>query len=155
MVDLQQEIKLRPITEEETEAEEAEHGHGRHEEGEKAERGHGPAAAEKHEHHHEAGEMDPHTWLDPRLAKIQARTLADTLIQMDPVRKEQYEKNLKEFHTDLDAVHDQLTTALAPLKGKSFFVFHPAYAYFGEAYGLKQVPVQLEGREPLRDNLRD
>jgi zinc transport system substrate-binding protein len=137
VVDLQQGITLRPMTEEASKVEEAEHRHG-----------HPPAVAEKHEHHHEAGEMDPHTWLDPRLVKIQARTLADTFIQIDPVRKEHYEKNLREFQTDLDSVHEQLAKALAPLKGKSFFVFHPAYAYFGEAYGLKQVPVQLEGREP-------
>jgi zinc transport system substrate-binding protein len=142
VVDLQQGIKLIPMTEEE--AEEAEHGH-KH--GEKREHGHG--TAEEHgRHHHEAGEMDRHTWLDPQLAKIQARTIADTLIRIDPTHKDQYEQNLKDFQTDLDTVHEQLVKALAPVKGKSFFVFHPAYGYFGNAYGLKQVAVQLEGREP-------
>jgi len=138
VVDLQQGIKLRPMTEEEAEAEEAGHGH-KH------------AKEEKHSHH--ADEMDPHTWLDPRLAKIQARTIADTLIRIDPGRQAQYEGNLKTFQADLDAVHEQLTKVLAPIKGKSFFVFHPAWGYFGDAYGLKQVPVQIGGKEPTARQL--
>ena len=69
VVDLQKGIKLRAMTEEETEAEEAEHGHGE---------------AEEHGHDHEAGEMDQHTWLDPQLAKVQAKTIAGTLIRIDP-----------------------------------------------------------------------
>ena len=136
VVDLQQGIKLRAMTEEETEAEEAEHGHGKAE-----------------EHGHEAGDMDQHTWLDPQLAKIQAKTIADTLIRIDPSHKDQYEKNLKDFQADLDAIHEQLKKALAPVKGKSFFVFHPAYGYFGDAYGLKQVPVQIGGKEPTARQL--
>ena len=102
---------------------------------------------------HEAGEMDQHTWLDPQLAKIQAKTIADTLIRIDPSHKDQYEKNLKGFQADLDAIHEQLKKALAPVKGKSFFVFHPAYGYFGDAYGLKQVPVQIGGKEPTARQL--
>jgi len=132
VVDLQQGIKLRAVTEEE-------------------EKSHGDA--DKEEHSHEAGEMDRHTWLDPQLAKIQARTVAVTLIRIDPSHKAQYEKNLKDFQADLDAVHEQLTKALAPVKGKSFFVFHPAYGYFGDAYGLKQIAVQLGGKEPTARQL--
>ena len=100
-----------------------------------------------------AGDMDQHTWLDPQLAKIQARTIADTLIRIDPSHKDQYEKNLKDFQADLDAIHEQLKKALAPVKGKSFFVFHPAYGYFGDAYGLKQIPVQIGGKEPTARQL--
>jgi zinc transport system substrate-binding protein len=136
VVDLQQGIRLRAMTEEETEAEEAEHGHGKAE-----------------EHGHEAGDMDQHTWLDPQLARIQAKTIADTLIRIDPSHKDQYEKNLNGFQADLDAIHEQLKKALAPVKGKSFFVFHPAYGYFGDAYGLKQVPVQIGGKEPTARQL--
>lgn len=138
VVDLQQGIKLRAMTEEESEAEEAEHGHGE---------------AEEHGHDHEAGEMDQHTWLDAQLAKVQAKTIADTLIRIDPGHKDQYEKNLKAFQADLDAIHEQLKKALAPVKGKSFFAFHPAYGYFGDAYGLKQVPVQIGGKEPTARQL--
>jgi zinc transport system substrate-binding protein len=142
IVDLQQGIKVRTLTEEEAEAEEAEHEHG-----------HGHSHGEAEHDAHEAGEIDQHTWLDPQLAKIQAKTIADTLIRVDPVHKDQYEKNLKDFQADLDAIHEELTKALAPVKGKSFFVFHPAYGYFGNAYGLKQIPVQIGGKEPTARQL--
>lgn len=150
VVDLRKGIKLRAMTEEEAEAEEHEHEHGgkhaeKHEEG----HGHGKEA----EHSHEKGEMDQHTWLDPRNAKIQAQTIADALIRIDPSRRDQYEKNLKAFQADLDDLNAQLTKALAPVKGKSFFVFHPAYGYFADAYGLKQVPVEVEGKEPTAKQL--
>jgi zinc transport system substrate-binding protein len=144
VVDLQQGIRLRAMTEEEAAAEGAEHEHGH---------GHAHGEVEDHERRHEAGDLDQHTWLDPQLAKIQARTIADTLIRIDPGRKDQYEKNLQDFRKDLDAIHGQLTKALAPVKGKSFFVFHPAYGYFGDAYGLKQIPVQIGGKEPTARQL--
>ena len=80
----------------------------------------------------EAGAVDPHTWLDPRLAKIQAKTIADTLIQIDPDHGAIYEENLKKFQADLDKMDDKLRSSLAPVKGKSFFVFHPAFGYFGD-----------------------
>ncbi len=142
VVNLQQGIKLRSMTKEEAAAEEAEHEHE-----------HGHAKAEEPEHHNGPSEMDPHTWLNPKLAKIQARTIANTLVRIDPSHKAQYEKNLKKFQTDLDAVDEQLRKALAPVKGKSFFVFHPAFGYFGDEYGLKQVPVELEGKEPTGKQL--
>jgi zinc transport system substrate-binding protein len=142
VVDLQRGIKLRTMTEEEAAAEEAEQEHGHH---------HGEV--EEYEHHHKTGDLDQHTWLDPRLAKIQAQTIANTLIRIDPSHKDQYEKNFKDFQADLDAVHERLTKALAPVKGKAFFVLHPAYGYFGNAYGLKQVPVEVEGKEPTAKQL--
>jgi zinc transport system substrate-binding protein len=144
VVDLQQGIRLRTMTEEEAAAEGAEHEHGH---------GHAHGEVEDHERRHEASDLDQHTWLDPQLAKIQAHTIAETLIRIDPGRKDQYEKNLQDFRKDLDAIHGQLTKALAPVKGKSFFVFHPAYGYFGDAYGLKQIPVQIGGKEPTARQL--
>lgn len=137
VVDVQEGITLRDATEPEAAATRHTDKHGH-----------------KDKHFHEHGELDPHTWLHPQLAKIQAKTIADALIRLDPGHQEQYEKNLKAFHADLDLVHDQLSRALEPLNGKSFFVFHPAYGYFGDAYGLKQVAVQSEGKEPTAKQLK-
>ncbi|MDA8407780.1 MAG: zinc ABC transporter substrate-binding protein [Deltaproteobacteria bacterium] len=133
VVDLQQGIKMRTISDAE---EESDHD-----------------AGASHGHSHEAGAVDPHTWLDPRLAKIQARTIAATLIEIDPIHRAVYEENLKRFQSDLDKIDDQLRASLAPLKGKSFFVFHPAFGYLGDEYGLKQVAVEIEGKEPTARQL--
>jgi len=100
-----------------------------------------------------AGEPDPHTWLDPRLVKVQARTICDTLKSIDSAHAADFEKNLAAFNADLDAVDAKIRTALAPLKGRDFFVYHPAFAYFAAAYGLREVPVEIEGKEPSAKQL--
>lgn len=101
-----------------------------------------------HAHHHHEGGTDPHIWLSPRLVKVQARTIADALIEADPAGQKTYEQNLAAFVKDLDALDADLTEALAPVRGKTFMVFHPAWGYFADAYGLRQEPIEIEGKEP-------
>jgi zinc transport system substrate-binding protein len=103
---------------------------------------------DKHEGHHETDGTDPHIWLNPRLVKIQAQNIANTLIEIDPVGKTTYENNLAVFLEDLDALDAHLVETMAPVKGETFMVFHPAWGYFADAYGLEQEPVEIEGKEP-------
>jgi zinc transport system substrate-binding protein len=96
---------------------------------------------------------DPHIWLSPRLVKVQARTIAEALIEIDPAGKTGYEENLAAFLQDLDALDAKLAEALAPVKGKTLMVFHPAWGYFANAYGLEQEPIELEGKDPSGQQL--
>lgn len=107
----------------------------------------------KAEHKHDQEGTDPHIWLDPRLVKLQARTICQELIRIDPEHADQYRENTKAFEAELDKVDSRIAKALAPLKGREFFVFHPAYGYFGDAYGLRQVPVEIEGKSPSAKQL--
>ncbi|MDI9570980.1 MAG: zinc ABC transporter substrate-binding protein [Pseudomonadota bacterium] len=91
---------------------------------------------------------DPHIWLDPRLVKIQARNIHAALCRLDPAHRQEYGANLRAFQADLDRVDARIARALAPLKGKRMYVYHPAFGYFAAAYGLIQVPVEWGGREP-------
>jgi len=109
------------------------------------------AAPEGHDHeghHHDEGDADPHIWLDPIRVKIQAQTIADALIELDPAHEADFRSNLKSFHADLDAVDARLRAVLAPYRGRPFMVFHPAYGYFADAYGLRQLAVEREGKSP-------
>lgn len=107
-----------------------------------------PSREAIHEHDHEAGSADPHIWLDPRLAKAQARHICDALQRVDPANAETYRSNLRALSADLDALDARLRAALAPFKGERILVFHPAYGYFTDAYGLRQLPVEIEGKSP-------
>jgi len=109
-------------------------------------------SAHAHEHHDHA-DFDPHIWLSPRLVKIQARTIADTLARLDPSRAEQYRLNLAAFEADLDALDARVAEMLAPVRGRQMFVFHPAFGYFADEYGLEQVAVEVEGKEPSAKEL--
>ena len=94
------------------------------------------------------GLPDPHTWLNPRLAKIQARNICGALKELVPEHAAAFETNLSRLLHDLDALDAELTDALGPLAGESIYVFHPAFGYFTDAYGLRQVPIELGGMEP-------
>ena len=115
-----------------------------------------PHSHEEAAHNHEpdgesrisAANPDPHVWLDPKRVKIIAENICAELCRIDPVGREEYRGKLARFQQELDALDAKLSAALAPLKGREFFVFHPAYGYFGQSYGLKQVAVEIEGKEP-------
>jgi len=97
---------------------------------------------------HHGGSSDPHIWLNPNLVKIQATTICDELCRLDPQNAAEYRKNLKAFKTDLHEVDTRIAQMLAPLRGRKFYVFHPSFGYFADAYGLTQVAVEMEGKEP-------
>jgi len=88
---------------------------------------------------HHVGRDDPHIWLDPKLVKVQATTICEALCKMDSKNTTKYKKNLESFKDNLDEVDSIIARELASLKGRNFYVFHPSYGYFGDAYGLNQV----------------
>lgn len=91
---------------------------------------------------------DPHIWLDPSLVSIQAANICESLSRLLPEKRHVFEKNLASFQEDLSKVDRRIAKVLAPLKGSKFYVFHPAFGYFGDRYGLTQVAVEIEGKEP-------
>ena len=114
---------------------------------------HGHHGDEAEGHDHQPGEVDPHVWLNPRLVKTLARNTCDEFCRLDPSNREAYEGNLRSFEGDLDRVDRRIAAILAPLRGCEFYVFHPAFGYFADAYGLEQVAVEAGGREPTAKRL--
>ena len=101
------------------------------------------------------GIKDPHIWLSPPLVKIQAWRILDALLGIDPVHRGLYESNYKRFITELNALDTKIRSIMAG-KGESlaFMVFHPAWGYFAHTYGLEQVAVEIEGKEPRPADLK-
>jgi len=115
----------------------------------------------RHEHEDHRGgeehveeELDPHVWLSPRLAKVQCETICRTLVRIDPDHAEIYRRNLTKLQGELDALDGRIAKVLAPLKGKTFFVYHPAFGYFASAYGLEQKAVETGGKSPGPKHIR-
>jgi zinc transport system substrate-binding protein len=109
----------------------------------------------EHEHKHADDEIDPHVWMSPQNAKIIAGNMCNALKELDPGRSEQYSKNLSRLEKELDNLDRSIASVLKPLKGKEFYVFHPAFGYFARAYGLKQVAVETGGKEPSARQLAE
>jgi len=94
------------------------------------------------------GELDPHTWMDPMLAKKQAEVIMKTLFKIDPAGQSIYEENYRKITEDLVALDARIRRILKVVAGKTLFVYHPAYGYFCRAYGLRQKAVESGGKDP-------
>ncbi|RKX27229.1 MAG: cation ABC transporter substrate-binding protein [Candidatus Zixiibacteriota bacterium] len=103
-----------------------------------------------HNHHdlESAAPSDPHIWLDPSLVKIQSETICKALCRLLPEQQEKFENNLAIFHQRLDSIAVVVSEKLAALEQRTIYVFHPSYGYFCDAFDLKQVAIEKDGKEP-------
>ena len=97
--------------------------------------------ADEHDHDHRPGTLDAHLWLSPVNARVIATKMATDLSAVDPLNAARYQTNLKTFTARLDALDVRLKSRLAGVAGKPYFVFHEAFDYFEDAYGLKHAGV--------------
>lgn len=106
------------------------------------------------DHQEQHGEFDPHIWLSPPLVMIQARTILKALVEIDPDHRAVYETNTNVFLSKLEALDADLKNTFADKQGFEFLVFHPSWGYFARSYGLKQVPIEIEGKDPKPAQLK-
>lgn len=91
---------------------------------------------------------DPHVWLSPRNAKIMVENICQGLMKVDPANADEYRRNADAYLGDLDLLDGEITTALAESRVKKIMVYHSSWAYFTRDYGLEEVPIESEGKEP-------
>ncbi|WP_020393754.1 metal ABC transporter solute-binding protein, Zn/Mn family [Thiolinea disciformis] len=113
---------------------------------------------EAHQHgddhaHAVENELDPHLWTSPRLAKQMAAQLRELFSELRPVHKAEFEKNYAAFVADLETLDKELSARFAKTGQKTFMVFHPAWGYFADDYGLVQLSIESEGKEPSAKTL--
>ena len=92
-----------------------------------------------HHDHHGHGEFDVHVWLDPENAKVLVQEIKQALVELDPGNAGTYEANAKNLMVKLDRIISEISSTLASSKGKGFVVFHDAYQYFEERFGMTAV----------------
>ncbi len=92
------------------------------------------AAEEAEEHEHEG--PDPHVWMDPENAKAMAAAIAAELSIQDPKNAAAYAANVKTFDAEMDDLSKAIEAEIAPVRDKRFIVFHDAYQYFENRFGL-------------------
>lgn len=107
------------------------------------------------ERHHERGEgLDPHVWLAPPLVKTIAESMYEALARADTVHRQEYAANYRAFLAEIDTLDAGLRNVFSSTGQRvRFMVFHPAWGYFADTYGLEQIPIEIEGREPKPSEL--
>lgn len=96
---------------------------------------------------HEKG-YDPHIWLSPKNAITMVETIYNGLVQINPAQKEYYTENKNAYITDLKTLDKDIVNALSSMDPRKIMVYHPSWTYFCKDYGLEQLPVEKEGKEP-------
>lgn len=99
-----------------------------------------------HGHGHEGG--DPHVWVAPGTVAVAARNIAAALEEADPAHAAEYRANLQAFEEEIAALDREIRARLAGREGAEFMVYHPTWGYFAHEYGLRQVAIEAEGKEP-------
>jgi len=103
----------------------------------------------------ESGERDPHIWLSPKRVKVMVEAIAREISELDPDNKETYEQNAADYIVQLDEVDQEIKDALVGVKSKNFIVYHPAFGYIADDYGLKMYALEEEGKEATAQYLQD
>ncbi len=98
---------------------------------------------------------DPHIWLSPKRVKVMIEVIRDELIELDPNNKTFYEKNAEEYTAELDNANNEIKEILNNFKEQSFIIYHPAFGYFADDYGLNMVSIEQSGKEATSRKLQE
>ena len=98
--------------------------------------------------HHQHNERDPHIWLSPPLVKIMAAEIEATLSRQRPEKSDFFKINYQTLIKEIDKLDQEIQQIFAKGNNHTFMVFHPAWTHFAEAYGLEQISIEHQGKEP-------
>lgn len=110
------------------------------------------------EYHHEGDHIesaDPHYWVSPVCAMKMAASIKDFLIELDPKNIKEYNENFKILEGKIREVDSLARDLSSSSAGKSFMIYHPNLGYLARDYGLEEIAVENEGKEPSPSRLRE
>lgn len=100
-------------------------------------------------------ELDPHTWTAPQNVKIMAKNIYNTLVDIDSENKAYYKKNYEKFINEINQTDIKIQNIFSKIpKNSKFMVFHPSWGYFAKEYGLTQLSIEVEGKDPKAKMLK-
>jgi len=93
-------------------------------------------------------EYDTHVWVSPQNAKIMVENIYHGLIQVDPANRDYYKANKDKYMKELEKADESIRKSLSGHKNNKIMVYHPAWGYFCRDYGLTQIAIEKNGKEP-------
>lgn len=106
------------------------------------------------EHNHKHSSFDPHVWTSPLNMKIIAKNVFEEVSRIRPERESFYRERYLQLINELDDLHKEIKKMLEPFRGRRFMVFHSAFKYFEKEYGVIEVSIEYEGKEPTPKQIR-
>jgi zinc transport system substrate-binding protein len=111
-------------------------------------------STDKHDGVHSEG-ADPHYWVSPACAVIMAFEVRDLLCQLNPNNTEKYRLKCDTLITKIKETDAKAKSLFAGFTGESFMIYHPNLAYLARDYGLNEIAVEFEGKEPPPSRLKE
>jgi len=99
---------------------------------------------------HEGEHLDPHIWTSPTNVKRIALNILTALSQADAAHTDYFRQNYEALLKKIEQTDQTIRTLLTPLskEQRAFIVFHPSWGYFASEYGLRQIPIEIDGKAP-------
>ena len=91
---------------------------------------------------------DPHVWTDPKVVADLSDRLLLAMVELWPESREAFTRNHAAFQMGLALLQAEIKGLLEPVRGRPFFVFHPAWGHLAKAHGLEQVALEHDHKEP-------
>lgn len=111
--------------------------------------GHDTSHTETHSHAHS---VDPHVWTSPRALQKMAENAYAAIRRAYP-DSVKYEANYKRLQADLQALDARTGEKIAQSGIEYFIIYHPALTYYARDYGIRQVAIEADGKEPSAKQL--
>lgn len=115
---------------------------------------HNHETSHKHDQTGETG-TDPHMWMSPKNVKIIASNILNSLSELYPSDTGFFLENYKTFLAEVDSIDNLFSRDSSQLKGLNFIIYHPALGYLARDYGMEQIVLQFEGKEPPPAHIKE
>ncbi len=102
-----------------------------------------------------AGRRDPHTWLSPKRAIVMVEAMARELSLLDEANSEIYSENARQYIAELEELDRYLQEIFDTVPNNQFIVFHPAFGYLADDYGLKMYALEEGGKEATPQRMQE
>jgi zinc transport system substrate-binding protein len=119
------------------------------------------------EHHHDGDEheddeddddelsVDPHLWLDPLNARLMLEAIADELIKQFPEHEGIFQTNKSLYSGQLFSLYEEIDERMEKLEAKSFMIYHGAYGYFADRFGLEMISIEVAGKQATAAEIQE
>lgn len=99
---------------------------------------------------------EPHVWNSPANARIIAANILKALSALDSHHRDDYLARYDSLCTVIDRTDSLCRQMLSqPGADHAFMIYHPALSYFARDYGLLQLSIEAEGKEPSPVHLKE
>lgn len=100
-----------------------------------------------HHHHHHAHGVDPHIWTSPRALKVMVGNVRDAVMRIYPDSTKYDEASIR-LMARIDSLDNYCAERIAAADVDVMMIYHPAYTYYAQDYGIEQIAIEQDGKEP-------